>query len=514
MRSCFPKARILLSQFRVVKELHDAIMDRGADLSTWHKDRLCTLAQLLVYAPTELVYVTNVRGIVEILGTEAHPFVTYFRKTWDSCHDMWSTYKRENVTTFGANESRRLDSTWREIQLRIGSGGDQNGMTLDETVVSIQFFQAMVERSYMTKLRQSRSSIIIRPAGPTSTSELQYDDEMKLLASTISSHACQLIHPQYMHAIGRGQYRFCEPSRGTFFVSAVAPNDAFCDEPGKEFCVEEKLGWQCSCAFMVNHHLPCRHIFYIRCIIRCNSVIPIETLEHRWVLREVCAFFDSGSLTSDSLRVQVQGPSVSDESADSSMDDENRNTIVVSPGSWEKFVSAMDIGKRIGLQVMQLNDVEFSAAVRYYQLVEKSIERREFPQATRIASTAAAVTSGRQAASTPVNRGGRPPTHHSGSAPASRVSSTPTANSSTLTTAAGIGLTPPPAQSGNTSEVSAANPGREPTIRSRDGELPSLDSLNPPVIDLQEDSDTDDNEEEEEGSNHDDSDAGDSLGED
>ncbi|KAL3660450.1 hypothetical protein V7S43_019087 [Phytophthora oleae] len=361
LRANFPSARVLYSQFHVVRALHKAIVEHGKDLTSWHRDRLTGIAQLLVYASTSLTYAANIAMMADVLGSKQHSFFRYFLEKWDSCRDRWTTFAREGVTTFSTSENDGVFApTWREI---FAAANDD--MALDETVAAIRYYQTVVERSFIrdldTELNRSSST-----AARSGSGGEEYDAEMRLLAATVSPAASSLVFPQYRYAISRGAYQFFEPTRGSFFVSAVAANEIFCDEPSKEFCVEADRGWQCSCAFMVNHHLPCRHVFYVRRIVRCSTIIPMEDIEPRWVLAKAKQFFDSGSSTDVVSGVGIDtGPAY-------------YCNVVPPPGAWQKFITAQEVGKRISQRMMEMTPEEFDRALQFYKRVESALNARPF----------------------------------------------------------------------------------------------------------------------------------------
>ncbi|KAE9012834.1 hypothetical protein PF011_g8743 [Phytophthora fragariae] len=358
LRASFPPARVLYSQFHVLRALHKVIAEDGNDLSSWHRDRLTGIAQLLVYAPTSLVYAANIAVMVDVLGSKQHTFFRYFIEKWDVCRDRWSTFAREGVTTFSMSENDGpYAPTWNAIFAAVN-----DEMALDETVAAIRYYQTVVERAFVRDLSFHVNNPSIQHRIVSSNNGDDYDAEMRLLSATVSPAASSLIFPQYRYATSRGAYQFCEPSRGSFFISTVSPNDAFCDEPSKEFCVEVDRGWQCSCAFMVNHHLPCRHVFYIRRIVRCSTVIPLEHIEYRWVLAKAKDYFNSS---------QISG-------FDSGLEAECSHTTVPPPGAWQKFVTAQEVGKRIGYRMMDMGPEEFDRALRFYKLVETTLSVRPF----------------------------------------------------------------------------------------------------------------------------------------
>ncbi|KAL4129287.1 hypothetical protein PRIC2_005296 [Phytophthora ramorum] len=307
--------------------------------------------------------------MAEVLGSKQHPFFRYFLEKWDSCRDRWVTFAREGVTTFSVSENDdQFTPTWKEIFAAVN-----DKMALDETVAAIRYYQAVVERAFIRDLNHEANKLSNAAAhNGTGSNKDEYDAEMRLLSATVSPAASSLIFPQYRFAISRGAYQFCEPSRGSFFVSAVAPNDIFCDEPSKEFCVEADRGWQCSCAFMVNHHLPCRHVFYIRRIVRCSCVIPMEHIEPRWVLAKAKYFFG------DPLQNVSSTGDVAREAELEQGSDYERRSGIAPPGSWQKYVTAQEIGKRISQRMMEMEPEEFNRAVNFYKLVETTLNVRPF----------------------------------------------------------------------------------------------------------------------------------------
>ncbi|RLN96960.1 hypothetical protein BBJ28_00000708 [Nothophytophthora sp. Chile5] len=364
--ACFPTARVLYSQFHVVRALHEAIAGldiRGPELTSWHRDRLTGIVHLLVYAPTSVVYGANVAIMMDVLGSKKHPFFQLFLAKFDAWRDRWSTFAREGVATFSVSErGDQFADTWRAI---FAAANDD--LALDDTVAAVRYYQAVVERAFTRDLHRAVNGL----AQPAADNE--FDAEMRLLAATVSPAACQLVLPQYHYAVSRARYQFCEPARGSFFISALAPNDAFSDEPSKEFCVEAERGWQCSCAFMVNHHLPCRHVFYIRRVVRCSSVIPVELLEPRWVLTKAQRYFDAARGSGEPARGLLHEAGLEQED-----EPEQYLTTAPPPGAWQKYMAALDVGKRIGQRMMEMPSAEFERAIRFYQLVEKTMNVRPF----------------------------------------------------------------------------------------------------------------------------------------
>ncbi|GMF17673.1 unnamed protein product [Phytophthora fragariaefolia] len=222
----FPTARVLYSQFHVLRALHKLIADRS-DLSSWHRDRLTGIAQLLVYAPTPLVYGSNIAVMADVLGSKQHSFFRYFIEKWDVFRDRWSTFAREGVTTFSISDSDGpFAPTWNAIFAAVN-----DEMALDETVAAIR------------------------------------------------------------------------------------------------------------------------------------NVIPMEHIEPRWVLAKARHYFDSSEVG---------------ESAGDSGLNEHDHTSAPPIGSWQKFVTAQVVGRRISHRMMEMEPEEFDRALRFYKLVETTMNVRPF----------------------------------------------------------------------------------------------------------------------------------------
>uniref|UniRef100_H3GWG3 ZSWIM1/3 RNaseH-like domain-containing protein n=1 Tax=Phytophthora ramorum TaxID=164328 RepID=H3GWG3_PHYRM len=252
LRASFPAARALYSQFHVVRALHQAIAEHGKDLTSWHRDRLTGIAQILVYAPTSLVYGANIAAMAEVLGSKQHPFFRYFLEKWDSCRDRWATFAREGVTTFSVSENDdQFTPTWKEIFAAVN-----DKMALDETVAAIRYYQAVVERAFIRDLNHEANKLSNAAAhNGTGSNKDEYDAEMRLLSATN--------------------------------VSSTGD-----------------------------------------------------------VARE--AGLEQGS-------------------------DYERRSGIAPPGSWQKYVTAQEIGKRISQRMMEMEPEEFNRAVNFYKLVETTL---------------------------------------------------------------------------------------------------------------------------------------------
>ncbi|GMF55348.1 unnamed protein product [Phytophthora fragariaefolia] len=190
LKVAFPDARLLLCQFHVIKYLREEISCSDYGFSSWQKQQLQGILNMLVYARTEREFkeyhgylnhimnicrsaesvVSQLRSDDSLLGTGVtelglgsgqlipirselgagrdelgvqdncevpkHPFDVYFAKNWDSCRPMWCAFERENAVTMGNNTNNRIEASWKQLKDLVNSF-----IGVDECVVSIMCYQ-------------------------------------------------------------------------------------------------------------------------------------------------------------------------------------------------------------------------------------------------------------------------------------------------------------------------------------------------------------------------------------
>ncbi|ETP28099.1 hypothetical protein F442_22617, partial [Phytophthora nicotianae P10297] len=95
-----------------------------------------------------------------------------------------------------------------------------SSMVLDECLASIIFYQTQSEKllyNLATKIAH------VHHEG--------YDKEMKNVASFVSKHVCELIHEQYVHAIGPASYAYYEAMPGMIVIKKEDDAEESMDEP-------------------------------------------------------------------------------------------------------------------------------------------------------------------------------------------------------------------------------------------------------------------------------------------
>eukprot|EP00644_Phytophthora_capsici_P007316 jgi/Phyca11/55771/gw1.21.167.1 len=285
LKVAFPDVVVLLCQFHVLKYLREEISSAEYGFTSWQKQQLNGIMNLLVYAKTEhgfMKYRSYMRHIMSFgrggisrpleCGDRdddlpKHPFEAYFAKNWDTCRSMWCSFERQNAVTMGNNTNNRLEASWKQLKDLVDSF-----MGVDECIASIMCYQAQQEKKFVDDVY--KLSVVHNN---------KYDAEMQFVSNLVSEHACELIYEQYVYANTKGKYKYCEPVPDVYLLQHDCDDEGALDEPNSEYSIT-KRDWSCSCLFMNSRLLPCRHVFFLRKALGCESIIPTQLLNPRWLL--------------------------------------------------------------------------------------------------------------------------------------------------------------------------------------------------------------------------------------
>ncbi|ETP53795.1 hypothetical protein F442_01332 [Phytophthora nicotianae P10297] len=263
----FPSARILLYPFHVVKYLQEEVAKEKYNLDAWTKKEMKRLIQLLVSAPTEVVYDNVITAMKVVIRTEEKQqlWFRYFDANWTECKERWSSVYRGNVPHMGNHTNNRLESSWQKLKTLVN-----RSTSLDDCVVSILFWQTVNEKMWSRNV--NRIGVYVNA---------KYDREMNLLLNTTSRHAVELVKQQYDFAcLSTTEYKYY-PLGPYVMLQYTACTDK--DLPD-EYMVNPD-DWTCSCAFSVTRLLPCRHIIYYRNATGCKDLVPENILHPRWLIK-------------------------------------------------------------------------------------------------------------------------------------------------------------------------------------------------------------------------------------
>ncbi|ETK80626.1 hypothetical protein L915_13751, partial [Phytophthora nicotianae] len=227
-------------------------------------------------------------------------------------------------------------------------------MAVDECIASIMYYQSLQERRFMDDVYKK---VNIQHFG--------YDREMTLVANLVSEHACELIHDQYVYALGRASYTFSERSPGVFFVKSTCADDDALDEVNTEYTVT-KLNWTCSCLFMSTCLLPCRHVFFLRRALEKETVIPTQLLNRRWLLSSVRSSIEFENANDTSTTMESFAI---------------RRVLAADERPWDsnrKYREALPIATTICDSMAGLGMVQYREAMAYLKYVARRFKNGEY----------------------------------------------------------------------------------------------------------------------------------------
>jgi len=335
LKEVFPDVIVLLCQFHVLKYLREEIARTDYGFTTWQKQQLQSIMNLLVYAKTEREYNkyrAYMRHVIAVgttssnqsssrlgaglgvdggrLGAElnalgvdggrlaselnglgdapVHPFEAYFVKNWDNCRSMWCAFERQNTVTLGNNTNNRIEPSWKQLKDLVNSF-----MGVDECIASIMWYQSLEEQKFLNAVH--KLAVVHNP---------KYDREMQFVANLVGEHACELIFDQYEFAISRAKYTYYEPVPDMILIRHDSEDEDALDEPRAEYSVS-KRDWFCSCLFMSSRLLPRRHVFFLRKALSYENIIPTQLLNPRWLLTTMRTSTDMEEYSGESFGVST-----------------------------------------------------------------------------------------------------------------------------------------------------------------------------------------------------------------
>ena len=142
IKKIFVDSSILLCQFHVMKYIKTLISTSRAGSGSAEKvdiekkDIIMNSFRAILYAKTELEakiccekFLAESETIDVRVGNGDHAYYTnlgeYFSKNWESCSDLWMSWRRANIPGLEDNTNNRLERMWRSLKefLKISTSG-------------------------------------------------------------------------------------------------------------------------------------------------------------------------------------------------------------------------------------------------------------------------------------------------------------------------------------------------------------------------------------------------------
>ena len=105
LREELPNAEVLFCQWHVIKVMFQQLSDCGVEKQK--RDDARETIRCLVHAKNQDDYEGKK---TEMFGMINHSFKAYFLSNWETCIEMWATFKRDEFAHYGNTTNNRLES--------------------------------------------------------------------------------------------------------------------------------------------------------------------------------------------------------------------------------------------------------------------------------------------------------------------------------------------------------------------------------------------------------------------
>ncbi|KAJ0406038.1 hypothetical protein P43SY_010094 [Pythium insidiosum] len=259
LRKYFPRARVLICSFHVVKYLKAASRKpEYGKVSADDHDAIDAIAHNMVYARTKEEYESNRDMLQDVCAAVGYgAFYAYFEANWDSCIDMWVLYTRLRLPHLRVHTNNHLESFFGHLK-----GNIQRSFTMTETVDALIKDDRARAHEYLhkkTKIGRFYNA--------------NYDADMNQLLRFTNPFVAESVEEEYKLAFAmRDVFVFEEKEGGRVGVRGHTKYHEF-----------DKQHWLCSCSFCSSIKLPCKHVIAYRKMKGAEMSIPLQAVHERWL---------------------------------------------------------------------------------------------------------------------------------------------------------------------------------------------------------------------------------------
>jgi hypothetical protein len=241
LRAYFPRARILICVFHVLKYLKHASRKREyGKISTDDHDSVDTLVHNMVYAQSETAYENERRALQWLCKSVGFiPFFDYIEKNWHTCTDMWVAYKRAKLPHFRVHTNNHLEAWFGKFKECLKST-----VSLAETVKQLVGYDRRLTNEYQYK----RNRIGVN-------TNANYDEEMSEVLLFTNHFVAGSIEQQYAMAVDKVD---------VFKYDVDASGERVTVKGEQKSHVVDLRSWHCTCSFANAMKLPCQHAMAYR----------------------------------------------------------------------------------------------------------------------------------------------------------------------------------------------------------------------------------------------------------
>ncbi|KAF1314663.1 Ankyrin-like protein, partial [Globisporangium splendens] len=226
LEKCFPKSKVLLSQFHAITYWMKLLQKSKYNLKIIQREEILAMLMEMIYSSSERLFGASYQRFSEHCMTECPLVLDYFGRNWKSCVDMWCNYARGSYFSAGNTTTNRIEANWNQLKMLLG-----RKPRIDKTVAGILAHQVAVLRQFNSMLRLRSSS--------------QAQDGAK--------------------------FANLAPEQPWKWKVTTTSSTYVCDD----------ICWVCSCMFSRSTRLPCKHLILLA--MKKESVdFPSTAIPLRW----------------------------------------------------------------------------------------------------------------------------------------------------------------------------------------------------------------------------------------
>lgn len=259
LKKYFPKARVLICFFHVIKYLRTASRKpEYGQISQDDHDAIDTLVHNMVYSVNEDIYTKNWESMKTLCAQiRFNSFLEYMDENWNECTDMWVMYKRARLAHLRVHTNNHLENWFGHFKDSV-----THTMSMTETIKALVGADARMSSEYL--FRKNRVGLRVNR---------NYDEKLCQVLRFTTHFVAEHVQKEYLMAM----------SKAEVFVYDTVSKPGFVVVSGKhkEHYVDLS-NWSCSCSFACAMRLPCQHaIAYRKWKKVSGSVIPLSRIHER-----------------------------------------------------------------------------------------------------------------------------------------------------------------------------------------------------------------------------------------
>ncbi|KAL4155393.1 hypothetical protein PRNP1_007503 [Phytophthora ramorum] len=242
LESSFPRARVLICHFHVIKYLKEKrAKPEFCKISADDASQVDAAVHAMVYSDSAAKYKIShdsFHGICDRVGLQ--DCFAYFEKNWDASQERWVLYHRAKLPHFRNHTNNRLENFFGKLKDAVDGSSSMAGC-----VKALVAYDRRMENEYSYRVARIGQFV-----------NSNFDEEMSNVLRFTSHFVAEQIANQYTRALASaGRYKFA--------VSGGEEGQVVVQGPRKTHRLRVDT-WECDCEFGMTMMLPCRHAIAYR----------------------------------------------------------------------------------------------------------------------------------------------------------------------------------------------------------------------------------------------------------